>query len=79
MNLHNYFQTICPGVVDTEFIDRMTGIKGIKQQFNDAIGKVLNSEDIAASVIHVLSTPPHVQVSLTLLHIELNFIILVKK
>ena len=57
-------QCVCPGVVDTEFLDRMTGVKGAQKDLNKRIGRVLDSKDIADSVLHVLKAPQHVEVIL---------------
>ena len=54
-------QAISPGIVETEFFPRMVKDDAAGKE---AYGKLkcLQSDDIADSVLHVLSAPPHVQV-----------------
>ena len=53
--------SISPGFVETEFAERYSGSKEKAQQTYSRF-PVLQSEDIADQVIHLLGTPSHVQV-----------------
>ena len=56
-------QSISPGIVETEFSYRMNADKPeLAKQLYSSL-HALQPEDVAASVIHVLSAPKHVQVS----------------
>ena len=56
------FQEICPGVVKTDFFYNMTkDEQRVRNLYKDS--DFLQSEDIAASVLHALSVPANVDVS----------------
>ncbi|XP_042216547.1 dehydrogenase/reductase SDR family member 11-like isoform X2 [Homarus americanus] len=52
---------ISPGLVETEFASRMMKDKEEGQEVYSKF-KCLQVEDIASSVVHVLSAPPHVEI-----------------
>lgn len=56
------FQSISPGAVETEVIQMKSG--KLDSKILDALKSMplLKTEDVAESVLYVLSTPPHVQV-----------------
>ncbi|XP_066958205.1 dehydrogenase/reductase SDR family member 11-like [Macrobrachium rosenbergii] len=51
---------ISPGLVETEFVTRQRGEEEGRKAY--AAEPCLQSEDVAASVCHIISAPPHVQV-----------------
>jgi NADP-dependent 3-hydroxy acid dehydrogenase YdfG len=55
--------TVSPGFVDTPLLDHY--FKGREDQLNKTRGsmRMLKPEDIAASVLHVLNTPLHVEIT----------------
>ncbi|KAG7169337.1 dehydrogenase/reductase SDR family member 11-like [Homarus americanus] len=58
---HIRVTAISPGVVKTEFLSRMMKDKE-KAQGVFTNKKCLQAEDIVSTVVHVLSTPPHVEI-----------------
>ncbi|XP_069997953.1 dehydrogenase/reductase SDR family member 11 isoform X1 [Penaeus vannamei] len=56
---HIRVSAVSPGLTETEFSPRMRNIDG-KQAYGAF--KCLQAEDVASSVLHVLSAPPHVQI-----------------
>ncbi|XP_047401252.1 dehydrogenase/reductase SDR family member 11 isoform X1 [Sciurus carolinensis] len=57
---------ISPGVVETQFAFKLHDKDPEKAAATYGIMKCLKPEDVAEAVIYVLSSPPHVQVSLAL-------------
>jgi len=52
---------VSPGVVETEFAPRMMKNEEMGKQFYASM-KSLQAEDVADSVVHIISAPPHVQI-----------------
>ena len=57
-----YSQEISPGIVETNFSETMWGDAAKAKETYSSL-KCLKAEDIAASVIHAISAPLHVNVS----------------
>ncbi|KAB7503792.1 Dehydrogenase/reductase SDR family member 11, partial [Armadillidium nasatum] len=53
---------ISPGAVETEFVTRMFDDPEKGRQFYSAF-KCLQAEDVARSVLHIISAPAHVEVN----------------
>ena len=53
------FQSLSPGLVETNFFNNMYETQETGIQFDQA----LRGTDIANTVVHVLGAPPHVEVS----------------
>ena len=54
-------QSISPGLVETEFSKNMTGSEELAKKLYSSI-HCLQATDVAASVEHLLTAPPHVEV-----------------
>lgn len=52
------FQSVSPGIVATEFFDNC----GLDPNFLDTVPS-LKPEDVANSIVHVISIPQHVQIT----------------
>ncbi|XP_068235041.1 dehydrogenase/reductase SDR family member 11-like [Palaemon carinicauda] len=51
---------ICPGLVETEFVDKMMGKEASDHLMTS--NPTLSSQDVADSVCHILAAPKHVQI-----------------
>ena len=56
-----YAQSISPGIVETDFSKTMTGDEDGAKKFYQSLS-CLQASDVAASVVHVITAPPHVEV-----------------
>jgi NADP+-dependent farnesol dehydrogenase len=63
-----FFQSVSPGVVETEAMEASEFPKDMMKNFKDIPSLI--SKDIADAVIYVLGTPPHVQVGTVLQYTE---------
>ncbi|KAB7500687.1 Dehydrogenase/reductase SDR family member 11 [Armadillidium nasatum] len=59
---HIRISIISPGAVETEFAPRMFNDPGKGRQFYSAF-KCLQAEDVARSVLHIISAPAHVEIN----------------
>nr|UFX77190.1 farnesol dehydrogenase [Penaeus monodon] len=59
-NSHIRVAAVSPGMVETEFAPRMQKSEAGRQIYKTM--ECLQPEDIASSVVHILSAPPHVQI-----------------
>ncbi|XP_033610992.1 farnesol dehydrogenase-like [Cryptotermes secundus] len=66
ININRY--SISPGAVKTEIAEASGVPKEILEQYKD--NPIMEAKDIADSVMYVLGTPPHVQMSLGLSHVR---------
>lgn len=61
LNSHIRISCVSPGCVETEFGPRMAKDEEAGKKIYGQL-KCLQADDIAASVIHILAAPPHVQI-----------------
>jgi hypothetical protein len=68
-----FFQSLSPGAVETEIMEASEIPKDVMKGLKST--PFLKSKDIADSVIHVLGTPPHVQVGTQYFNMQSDFIL----
>lgn len=61
LRLSLFQQAISPGLVETEFAQNMTGDAAAAAKLYSTL-QAIKPEDVAASVMHVLTAPSHVEV-----------------
>ncbi|XP_063613630.1 dehydrogenase/reductase SDR family member 11-like [Penaeus indicus] len=59
-NSHIRVAAVSPGMVETEFAPRMQKSEAAREIYKTM--ECLQPEDVASSVVHILSAPPHVQI-----------------
>ena len=57
-------QSVSPGLVETQFLAKMAGRPDDQLKVFSRM-KALEVEDVVRTVLHLLQTPPHVQVGQT--------------
>lgn len=60
------FKSLSPGTVDTSMIDTLRKAYGINNEKKKS-SPFLNVNDVTSAVLYILSTPPHVCVSIILI------------